>query len=78
MEKYRNAEVKSFEFADLNGTHVVGQTQFESFEFKTLSGEFVSSTKISETDIRVERKFAEKNNFKIDAIVRDCRGLTRR
>jgi len=77
MEKFRNAEIKSFEFADLNGTHVVGQSQFQSFEFKTLTGESVSSQKISETDIRVERKFAEKNNFKIDAIVRDCRGLTR-
>lgn len=77
MQKYRDAEVKSFEFSDLKGTHVVTQTQFQSFEFKTLQGESVNSTKISDSEIRSERKFEKKNNFKIDEIVRDYRGLSR-
>lgn len=77
MQKYRNAEIKSFEFADLQGTHVITQTQFKSFEFDTLSGKPVASEDISQESIRTERNFAKKNNFKIDDIVQDCRGLTK-
>src|SRR5690606_25386755 len=75
--KYRNAEIKSFEFADLQGTHVITQTQFKSFEFETLDGKPVDREIASEETIRTERSFAKKNNFKIDDIVQDCRGLTR-
>lgn len=77
MQKYRNAEIKSFEFADLQGTHVITQTQFKSFEFDTLSGKPVASEDVSQESIRTERNFAKKNNFKIDDIVQDCRGLTK-
>lgn len=77
MQKYRTAEIKTFEFSDLQGSHVVSQTQFQSFEFKTLNGETVTAEKVSEEDIRSERKFAQKNNFKVDDIVRDYRGLSR-
>lgn len=77
MQKYRDAEIKSFEFSDLQGSHVVSQSQFQSFEFKTLNGESVTSEKISDEDIRSERSFEKKNNFKIDGIVREYRGLSR-
>lgn len=77
MQKYRQTEIKTFEFADLQGTHVVSQTQFQSFEFKTLDGKPVTTEKVTEEEIRIERKFAQKNNFKVDDIVRDCRGLSR-
>lgn len=77
MQKYRTAEIKTFEFSDLQGSHVVSQTQFQSFEFKTLNGETVTAEKVSEEEIRSERKFAQKNNFKVDDIVRDYRGLSR-
>jgi flagellar assembly protein FliH len=77
MQKYRNAEIKSFEFSDLKGNHVVTQTQFQSFEFKTLEGESVTSNVASQEEIRSERNFAQKNNFKIDDIVQDYRGLSR-
>jgi flagellar assembly protein FliH len=77
MQKYRNQDIKSFEFTDLKGTHVIEQNSFQSFEFKTLTGESVTSEKISEDEIRAERKFAQKNNFKVDDIVRDYRGLSR-
>lgn len=77
MQKYRSSDIKSFEFSDLKGTHVVTQTNFQSFEFKTLNGESVTSEKITDEDIRSERKYAQKNNFKIDDTVRDYRGLSR-
>lgn len=77
MQKYRSSDIKSFEFSDLKGTHVVTQTNFQSFEFKTLNGESVTSEKVSDEDIRSERKYAQKNNFKIDDTVRDYRGLSR-
>lgn len=77
MQKYRNAEVKKFEFNDLKGTHVVSNGSFQAFEFQTLDGETVKSALISQEDIRQERNLAAKNNFKIDAIVSDLRGLSR-
>lgn len=77
MQKYRDQEVKSFEFSDLQGSHVVSQTKFEGFEFKTLNGESVTSQNVSAEDIRSERTFAKKNNFKIDDTVREYRGLSR-
>lgn len=77
MQKYRNAEIKSFEFTDLQGTHVITQSQFKSFEFGTLEGKPFASETISEETIRTERGYAKQNNFKIDDIVRDCRGLSR-
>ena len=77
MEKFRNTEIKPFQFSDLQSTHVVQQTQLKPFEFKTLQGESISDINVSEEDIRTERKFAKKNNFKIDDIVRDYRGLSR-
>lgn len=77
MQKYRNAEIKNFEFADLKGTHVVSSGNFQAFEFQTLEGETLKSTSVSEEDIREERAFAAKSNFKIDEIVSDLRGLSR-
>ena len=77
MQKYRDAEIKSFEFNDLKSSHVVTQGEFQSFSFKTLTGESVNSTKASDESIRSERDFAAKNNFKIDDIVKDYRGLSR-
>lgn len=77
MEKFRNTEIKPFQFSDLQSHHVVQQNQLKSFEFKNLHGEPISDVKISEEEIRLERKFAQKNNFKIDDIVKDYRGLSR-
>lgn len=77
MEKYRNAEIKPFQFSDLQGTHVVTQNQFKPFEFQNLNGETVNAVNASEEDIRSERAFAAKNNFKIDDIVSKSRGLSR-
>jgi len=77
MQKYRTSDIKSFEFSDLEGTHIVSQANFKSFEFKTLDGESVTSEKVSDEEIRSERKYAQKNNFKIDDTVRDYRGLSR-
>lgn len=76
MQKYRDTEIKPFEFSDLQSTHVVSGNQFKPFEFQNLSGESVNSTKASEEEIRTERKFAAKNNFKVDDIVSNYRGLS--
>lgn len=77
MDKFRNSEIKPFQFNDLQSSHVVSGSGFQNFEFKNLTGESINSEKISEEEIRKERKHAAKNNFKIDDIVRDSRGLAR-
>lgn len=77
MQKYRTTDVKPFQFSDLQSTHVVEQNKFESFQFGELSGESFSRENISDDQIRKERSFAQKNNFKIDDVVRDSRGLSR-
>lgn len=77
MEKFRGSEIKPFTFNDLKSTHVVSNGSFQDFEFKNLTGESVTSTKVTEDEIRKERKHEAKNNFKIDDIVRDSRGLAR-
>jgi flagellar assembly protein FliH len=77
MQKYRDSEIKPFQFSDLKSTHVVSGSQFKDFEFKSLTGESVNANKVSEEEIRTERKYAAKNNFKIDDIVSDSRGLSR-
>ena len=77
MYKYRTTDVKSFEFSDLEGNHVSGQSVFKSFQFQTLTGDSLNSETLSDGDIRSERQFAQKNNFTIDEIVRDYRGLSR-
>lgn len=77
MQKNRNQEIKSFTFSDLESTHVVSNGGFQAFSFKEISGEPFNAEKISDEEIRSERSFASKNNFKIDNIVRDYRGLSR-
>lgn len=77
MQKSRNADIKPFQFQDLKGTHVIEQNAFQAFEFKTLSGESVTRKAISEEEIRSERTHAKKNNFKVDDVVRDSRGIAR-
>lgn len=77
MEKSGSPNIKPFQFSDLQGTHVVTQTNFKSFEFKTLDGVSVTSVTTSDEEIRSERTFAQKNNFKIDNIVSEYRGLSR-
>jgi flagellar assembly protein FliH len=77
MQKYRDTEIKSFEFSDLKGTHVVAQSQFQSFSFKPIDGEPLNSEKVTDETLRSERNYEKNNNFKIDGIVRDYRGLSR-
>lgn len=77
MQKQRD-DIKPFTFAELNGKHVVsGAGDFQSFSFKDLKGETVNAKAVSEEELRSERTFAARNDFKIDAIVKDYRGLSR-
>src|SRR6478735_6709958 len=77
MDKFRNSDIKPFQFNDLKSSHVVSGSGFQNFEFKNLTGESITAEKVTEEDIRKERKHEAKNNFKIDDIVRDSRGLAR-
>lgn len=77
MQKYRDTDIRSFEFNDLQSSHVIKQDKLEAFNFKTLDGESLNRVKISDTEIRQERAFEKNNNFKIDGIVREYRGLSR-
>ncbi len=76
MQKQRD-DIKPFTFTEINSGHVVTGNNFQAFSFKTLTGESVTSKVVSEQDIRSERNFASKNDFKIDDMVKDYRGLSR-
>lgn len=77
MQKYKDTEIRPFQFSDLKGTHVIAKDDLKAFEFKSLAGESVTSDRASDEELRSERSYALKNNFKIDDIVRDYRGLSR-
>ncbi len=76
MEKFRNQEIKPFQFSALESTHVVSSNSFQPFEFQALAGDAGAKDPASQEEIRSERKFAKKNNFKIDAVVSDSRGIS--
>jgi flagellar assembly protein FliH len=76
MDKFQNAQIKPFQFSDLESSHVVSQGGFKAFEFQTLNGESLTREPVSDDQLRAERNFASKNNFKIDSIVSDSRGLS--
>lgn len=75
MQKQRD-DIKPFTFSEINGEHVVTGNQFQPFAFKTLTGESLKA-RASDEEIRNERNFAAKNDFKIDDMVKDYRGLSR-
>ena len=75
MQKQRD-DIKPFKFAEINGDHVVTGNGFQPFAFQTLTGESVK-TRATDEEIRNERSFAAKNDFKIDELVKDYRGLSR-
>lgn len=77
MEKFRGSDIKPFTFGDLKGPATITKGDFKAFSFGELSGESVSRDKVTEDGLRNERNFAAKNNFKIDDIVKDYRGLSR-
>lgn len=77
MDKFRSSDIKPFQFSDLDSVNTTKPNGFKPFEFSTLEGESLKSTVVSDEEIRTERQFASKNNFKIDEIVRDYRGLSR-
>lgn len=76
MQKQRD-DIKPFTFAEISGEHVVSGGGFQAFSFKDLNGETVKSRGATDEEIRNERKFAAKNDFKIDELVKDYRGLSR-
>jgi flagellar assembly protein FliH len=77
MQKFNDSTIKPFTFTDLETVNGKSAGQFQAFEFKTLSGEAVNSAAITDEEIRSERNFAKLNNFKIDGIVQDYRGLSK-
>jgi flagellar assembly protein FliH len=78
MDKSRvnPSEVKPFSFNSLEGTPLGGQSTTRNFEFRDLSGGATAQNKPAAKIIRSEREAEAKTQFKIDAIVRDLRGLT--
>jgi flagellar assembly protein FliH len=77
MQKYRDSEIKPFEFSDLQGTHVITQGDFKAFSYDELNGEVYNKEKVSDETLRNERTHEKKSNFKIEGVVRDSRGLAR-
>ncbi len=78
MQKYRDSEIKPFQFNDLQGESVSSRgSGFKPFAFDELNGESVNSQTASEEDIRTERTHERKSNFKIDSAVRELRGISR-
>ncbi|HXH74581.1 MAG TPA: hypothetical protein VNJ08_06425 [Bacteriovoracaceae bacterium] len=75
MQKYNASDVKTFEFSDLKGDHVVAQPKFENFNFNTIEGKPFNSQRPSDETIRKERSFEKNMAFQIDGQVRNSRGL---
>lgn len=77
MHKYNEADIKPFEFAEINSSHVVGQPKFETFAFKNIDGKPFKDNTASDDSIRKERTFAKQNNFQIDSTVKEKRGIAK-
>jgi flagellar assembly protein FliH len=77
MEKMQGKDIKPFQFSDLENKDFSSESGFKPFSFATIVGESVNRTEITDDQIRVERSFAQKHNFKIDEIVKESRGLSR-
>ncbi len=75
MQKYRNDEIKSFEFSDLKGTPIITNDKVEAFSFKSLDSLGIKVKEVPQDTIRAERSFEEKSSFRIDQTVRQSRGL---
>lgn len=78
MQKNKDFDVKPFSFTDFDQASKVVKSGsgFAPFSFETLNGQSVNSSEdISSETIRSERQFEKKNNFKIDQVVRQSRGL---
>ena len=75
MEKFRDAEVKPFQFNDLKGSSTPSGDQ-KLFAFQELTGQSFNRETISDEVLRTERSNEKKHNFKIDNAVRDSRGLS--
>jgi flagellar assembly protein FliH len=75
MQKFRESDIKPFQFSDLNSGS--SSSEFKAFNFPEVNGEVFKRQSISEDTIRSERTSEQKNNFKIDDIVREYRGLSR-
>lgn len=76
MQKYDESSIKPFQFSEINSSHVVEQPKFTTFNFQNIEGQPVNTNKVSDDTIRQERNFAARNNFKVDDIVSNARGLT--
>lgn len=76
MEKRSGSqEVKPFSFTAFEeASETVGG--YKNFEFRDLTGLATQNTKPTSKIIRSEREAEAKTQFKIDAIVRDMRGLS--
>jgi len=77
MQKFQSTEVQNFEFSDLQVGKETGTSTFKPFNFNELNGQPSKRNNISEETLRSERTYEKKNNFKIDGVVRESRGLSR-
>ncbi len=77
MVKNRDAEIRSFEFSDLQSSHVVSNGGFQPFTFGEINKTPFNKEKTSEDQLRQERSFEENTSFRIDDVVRQSRGLSR-
>ena len=73
--KYHNPDIKPFSFNDLKSDHVVGgEKAFKAFSFQNFD-KAIDPHKVDDEQVRTERGFEKKNNFRIDDKVRQLRGL---
>ncbi len=77
MDKLQGKNVKSFQFSDLENSERSSQNGFKPFSFSTIIGESINRTVLSDDQIRLERSFAQENDFKMDEMVKESRGLSR-
>jgi flagellar assembly protein FliH len=75
MQKRLDSDVKQFSFTALDAD-LAAAVEWQKFELPELDGSVVPRNSIPAKVIRAEREAEAKTNFRVDDIVRECRGLS--
>jgi flagellar assembly protein FliH len=75
MQKRLNSEVKLFSFNALDADPAAADN-WQKFELPELDAAAVNRNQLSAKIIRAEREAEAKTQFRVDEIVRECRGLS--
>ena len=77
MQKYKESDIKPFQFTEITDAQSGASQSFQAFSFQSIEAEPYNTVRTSQETIRQERDFEKQTDFKIDGVVREYRGLSR-